>query len=705
METKNNKVILVGQGLIIILLILGLFSFSFKDIKSGRIEGKLIEQGSNKAISYSQVLLKISNSVIDTVFTDSKGFYSFQHLKAGFYWVIVAKPGFAARNIPNVKVEEGKPTKLDIVLSTSGVLQEITLNKTRISPQEFSNMAGAVVGSDMVETMDMEESVAETLSDQIDALSQTIISTESVGRKSRNRLKRAEQYQMSTRTSKPYIDPIYNPYPKPNRVKPPYPVTPPIYNESNREDYAGIVENEYLYAIQDPLSTFSIDVDVASYANTRRFLTQGQLPPKDAVRIEEFINYFNYEYSQPEGKDPFSVEIEASECPWNKKHKLVHIGVQGKDIPLEDIPASNLVFLIDVSGSMNHSNKLPLLKKGMEMLVGQLRSKDRVAIVTYAGNAGLVLESTPGSKKLKILSSIAQMNSGGSTAGAAGIKLAYRIAKENFKKNGNNRIILATDGDFNVGISSNKELEELIEDKRRDNIFLTVLGFGMGNYQDSKLETLADKGNGNYAYIDNMMEAKKVLVKEFGSTMYAIAKDVKIQVEFNPAKVKAYRLVGYENRMLEAQDFNDDKKDAGELGAGHTVTALYEIVPTGVESDLELPDIDDLKYSSASNGNFGNELLTVKLRYKKPKEDVSTKLVFVKNDESTDLENSSNNFKFSASVASFGMILRDSKFKGEITYDDILVLAKTAKGADDEGYRAEFIRLVEQADLISSSGF
>ncbi|MGL1889736.1 MAG: von Willebrand factor type A domain-containing protein, partial [Reichenbachiella sp.] len=393
-----------------------------------------------------------------------------------------------------------------------------------------------------------------------------------------------------------------------------------VYEEEefNTEEYDGINENIFHNAKTKPLSTFSIDVDAASYSNMRRFITNGQQPPKDAVRIEEMINYFNYDYAQPKGDVPFSVNTEIAVAPWNPKHQLVHIGLQGKEVDTEGLPASNLVFLLDVSGSMNNADKLPLLKSGFKLLVQQLRPEDRVAIVVYAGAAGVVLPSTSGDRKGDILKALDQLEAGGSTAGGAGIRLAYKIAKDNFKIGGNNRIILATDGDFNIGESSNASMEELIEEKREEGVFLTVLGFGTGNYKDSKMETIADKGNGNYAYIDNILEAKKVLVNEFGGTLFTIAKDVKLQVEFNPNLVQAYRLIGYENRALRDEDFNDDKKDAGELGSGHTVTALYEIIPVGV--DREFTAVDPLKYqeSNATSAATSSELLNIKLRYKAP---------------------------------------------------------------------------------------
>ncbi|MGH2649480.1 MAG: vWA domain-containing protein, partial [Ginsengibacter sp.] len=384
----------------------------------------------------------------------------------------------------------------------------------------------------------------------------------------------------------------------------------------NTEDYDHIIENNFHTASQEPLSTFSIDVDRAAYSNVRRYIEQGMLPPKGAVRIEEMINYFDYNYTPPANDDPFSVHTEIASCPWNSKHQLVQIGLQGKKIPTQDLPPSNLVFLVDVSGSMDEPNKLPLVQESLKLLTDRLRENDNVAIVVYAGNAGVVLPSTSGADKIKIKQAIDELEAGGSTAGGEGIKLAYKIAGQHLKPHGNNRIILATDGDFNVGVSSDDELVSLIEKERQGGIYLSVLGYGMGNYKDNKMEQLADKGNGNHNYIDNLSEAKKVLVNEFGGTLFTIAKDVKLQVEFNPAFVHAYRLIGYENRALANEDFNDDKKDAGELGAGHTVTALYEIIPAGVNDTL-IRKVDDLKYQYKKEVTQNdNELMNIKLRYK-----------------------------------------------------------------------------------------
>lgn len=461
------------------------------------------------------------------------------------------------------------------------------------------------------------------------------------------------------------------------------------------ESYKGIAENTFKSPNLKPLSTFSIDVDKASYSNIRRMINNGQRIPKDAVKIEEMINYFEYEYEQPADEHPFSINTEYSECGWNKDHKLVKIGLQGKEISMEDFPASNLVFLIDVSGSMESRNKLPLLKSSFKLLVNQLRAKDKVSIVVYAGAAGVVLEPTSGMKKEKIISVLDNLSAGGSTAGGEGIELAYKIAKENFIENGNNRVILATDGDFNVGVRSEDSLEKLIEKKRETGVFLTALGFGMGNYKDSKIEILADKGNGNHAYIDTMQEANKVLGKEFGGTLFTIAKDVKIQVEFNPTKVQAYRLIGYENRMLNEEDFEDDKKDAGELGSGHSVTALYEIIPVGVKSKY-LKKINKLKYTKNEvNGDFSDELLTVKFRYKKPDASESQEIVHALYENELRFKETSDDFKFMNAVSMFGMKLRKSKFLNKVKMKDIISLAESGRGADKQGYRAEFIRLMK----------
>ena len=462
------------------------------------------------------------------------------------------------------------------------------------------------------------------------------------------------------------------------------------------ERYADFRENEFLDAAKNPLSTFSIDVDTASYANARRYLEQyNRLPPRDSVRLEEFVNYFTYDYPQPVGNEPFAVSCELADCPWKPGHRLLRVALQSREMATKDVPAGNLVFLIDTSGSMRED--IELLKKAFRILADQLRPEDSVSIVTYAGTAGVLLPATSGKDKHRILAAIESLRAAGSTAGGEGIQTAYRIAKENFRKGGNNRVILATDGDFNVGVQSDAELEKLIEGKRNDGIFLTVLGFGYGNYQDARMKKLADTGNGNYAYVDNLMEAKKVLATEFGG-LYTVAKDVKVQIEFNPAKVGAYRLLGYESRLLQAKDFNDDRKDAGELGAGHRVTAFYELVSPG--ADDAPPATDELLYQQTTAVD-SPDLLTLKLRWKEPDADKSTRVDRPIRPEDIFQATPSEDFRFASAVAECALLLRDSAFKGDASFDALIRRAKDAKGKDDEGYRAEFIRLAERAQLLT----
>lgn len=471
------------------------------------------------------------------------------------------------------------------------------------------------------------------------------------------------------------------------------------------EAYEKIAEKKFSRVLEEPLSTFSIDVDTASYANVRRFLTQRALPPPDAVRIEELVNYFTYDYAPPSDDKPFASSAEVAGCPWNPQHRLVRIGLKGKVIENEARPVSNLVFLIDVSGSMQGSNRLPLVKHSLRMLTEKLGENDRVAMVVYAGSSGLVLDSTSGVEKAKILGALDNLQAGGSTNGAGGIQQAYEVAVANFIKGGVNRVILCTDGDFNVGVTDRSQLVNIIENNAKTGVFLSVLGFGMGNLKDATMEQLADKGNGNYAYIDTPLEAKKVLVDQMSGTLVTIAKDVKIQVEFNPAKAAAYRLVGYENRMLAAQDFTDDKKDAGEIGAGHTVTALYEVIPAGLNIPGATPELKYQKPATATTPNteFSDELLTVKLRYKRPDGDVSTELSFPLKDEGNGFGKASADFRWATSVAAFGMLLRNSDSKGDMTLEAIKEWAQTAVGSDKNGYRREFMHLIDSALNLAGS--
>ena len=473
----------------------------------------------------------------------------------------------------------------------------------------------------------------------------------------------------------------------------------------NTESYATITENKFTNPLKDPLSTFAADVDVASYNNIKRFIKGGDVPPVDAVRIEEMINYFQYDLEQPRNGDPVQIKTELSSAPWNTQHQLLRISLKAKDIPKDRLPASNFVFLIDISGSMSSGNKLPLVKSSLKLLVDQLRPEDKVAIVTYAGNANVALESTPGDKKMKIKEVIDALQAGGSTAGGDGLKMAYNIARQNFIREGNNRIVMATDGDFNVGASSDQDMEKLIVKERESNVNISILGYGMGNYKDSKLETLANKGRGNYAYINDISEARKAVITEFGGTMFTVAKDVKIQVEFNPRFVQAYRLVGYENRLLAAEDFNNDNKVGGDMGVGHAVTALYEIVPVGVRSTI-IGAIDPLKYQENKQApviNNSSELATVKFRYKDTQGDKSKLQQQVVDAKPLAWDNTSADFRFMTSVAELGMLLRNSEYRQSADFDSLIKRAKISKGRDDEGYRAEFIRLAEDAKVLMKS--
>ena len=480
----------------------------------------------------------------------------------------------------------------------------------------------------------------------------------------------------------------------------------------NTATYDHVDENPFLPAVSNPLSTFSIDVDTASYSNIRRFINSGSLPPKDAVRVEEMINYFSYDYREPEGDKPFSIDLDSTACPWDPTHRLVRIGLKGREVANDKRPASNLVFLLDVSGSMMPAERLPLVKQAMRLLVEKLTEKDRVAIVIYDGGSGLALQSTTGDRKEVIMRALEELKAGGSTNGAEGIELAYKVAMENFIKGGVNRVILATDGDFNIGMTNQGDLIRLIEAKAKSGVFLSVLGVGTDNLKDSTMQKLADKGNGNYAYLDSIDEARKVLVQQINGTLMTIAKDVKIQVEFNPARVASYRLIGYEKRMLRKEDFNNDKVDAGEIGAGHTVTALYEIVPAGTgatDPAASVPPVDPLKYQSPNpnaaattytDPKRSEETLTVKLRYKKPDGDTSELTERAFTDNGSKFENAPPDLKFAAAVAEFGMILRNSAHQGKGTLGAVIEWAMEGKGRDAAGYRAGFIEMARKAQTL-----
>lgn len=638
----------------------------------GALTGRVVDASSGKPIANARVTLSPSGK---TARTDKNGRYSLRGLGAGTYAIRCSAPGYRSTVHRGMTMAAGRTLQKDCRLRARP--RGDTKKPDRASAKPPRSERSADVDAKPISRGSVVRG----------------ISGKARGRASGARAPAKKKKRTAVRHRRP------RPVAKPS---PTIMVGPPPAPEHNTEGYEKRDENPYLSPTTTPLSTFSIDVDTASYANVRRFIEQQQrLPPKDAVKIEELINYFTYNYRGPKGSDPFSVDTEISVAPWNDSHRLVRIGLQGKKIATAKLPASNLVFLLDVSGSMSSYNKLPLLKKAFSLLVHELRPKDRVAIVVYAGAAGTVLPSTSGKHKQRILDAIDRLQSGGSTAGAQGIELAYQVARQNFIKGGNNRVILATDGDFNVGVSSDGELVRLIEKKRKQGVFLTVLGFGTGNYQDAKMEKLADKGNGNHAYIDSILEAKKVLVSEMGGTLFTIAKDVKLQIEFNPAKVKGYRLIGYENRLLRAQDFNDDKKDAGELGAGHSVTALYELIPAG--SKETVPGVDDLKYQKIDNTSAASssELMTVKLRYKKPDGDKSKLIVKPIEDRGIALSRTSNNFRFASAVAEFGLLLSGSKYKGTASYKAVIQRARGAMGKDKAGYREGFVSLVRKAEVLA----
>ncbi len=633
------------------------------------LEGIITDSLTSDPILFATIALYKNGVIIDGTESDLDGRYYIK-VEPGVYDVEVSYIGYMSQRIVDVNVSPENKI-LDFVLSEGQVtLDEIKIVACKVPLVEFNcTTSGRVVTADEIRSLPTKKRI----------------------RSRRNGISKRGK-DISIRGSRTdvthyYIDGVRvnaNTH-QPSHVQ-------PQQENFNTEDYDAIVENKFQNPKDEPLSTFSIDVDRAAYSNVRRYLNDHQLPPAGAVRVEEMINYFNYNYEAPDDDKVFAIEHSLTHCPWNKKHQILHIGLQGKRMESQNLPSSNLVFLIDVSGSMSDYNKLPLVKSSLNLLVDNLREQDRIAIVVYAGSAGLVLPSTSGNEKGKIKYAIEKLSSGGSTAGGEGIELAYKIAKRNFIDDGNNRVLLATDGDFNVGISSDAGLVKLIEGKRKDNIFLSVLGYGMGNYKDNKMQKLADSGNGNHAYIDNIKEAKKTLVEEFGGTLFTIAKDVKIQIEFNPEFVNGYRLIGYENRMLNKEDFNDDKKDAGELGAGHTVTALYEIIPAKKKSK-EMVSVDDLKYQQIQSVENKTDLATIKLRYKKPKGTKSTK---EEHTISTELTREPNeNAQFALCVAEFGMLLRNSKFVKKGSYENILDRIDPYIGEDE--YKAEFKSLVEHA--------
>lgn len=679
-----------------ILLVLGLLWIGLSSFTSkATIEGKVLEEGTTDPVIFANVVLFKGGVRVGVKSTDFDGNYKFENLEEGVYEIEVSYIGFDLQKIKGIKVEIGKTNRVDIIMTGREVqLEEVVVTEYKVPLIEQDNTTqGAVLTSDDIRNLPTRN---------INGLT-----TNTAGISTAKKDKAVKIRGSRSKATDYYADGIRvsgnlssnQPIALPDSKMPTDPQRPKEIVENN-ESYDQIQENSFKAVTTEAVSTFSIDVDAASYSNLRRFINSGYEPPVDAVRIEEMVNYFDYDYPTPTNGEPFQVITEYAECPWAKDHKLLHIGLQGMKISNDNLPATNLVFLIDVSGSMNSSNKLPLLKESFKLLVQNLRRQDRVAMVVYAGAAGLVLPPTSGKDKQAILNALNELSAGGSTAGGAGIQLAYKTARENFIEGGNNRVILATDGDFNVGMSDDNQLVKLIEKERESGVFLTVMGFGRGNYKDAKMQKLANKGNGNHAYIDQLSEAKKVLVNEFGGTLFTIAKDVKLQLEFNPAQVKGFRLIGYENRLLNREDFDDDTKDAGELGAGHTVTALYEIIPNDVESPfLANTDLKYQEITSTPKSEFKDELMTVKLRYK-PRDGNKSKLIKHSVDaKALKLNESSDNFRWSASVAAFGMLLRDSKFKGDASFKNISDLAKAAKGKDENGYRKEFIELIQKAEV------
>ena len=650
------------------------------------LSGKVTDSKSGEVLIFATVKVFQAGKFIQRTETDIDGNYFFSAPPVGLIDIEVQYVGYEAIMIKNFEIKLGKDHRLDFKMNIdNNILNEVQIVAYKVPLVEIDNTSqGTTITAEKIRTLPTKS---------VDAITTTVAGVSS-----------STGAEISVRGSRSnetvyFLDGVRV---NGNLI----PQSEISNNTPNTESYTKINENQFKFVTDEPLSTFALDVDRAAYSNVRRMLNYGQLPPADAVRIEEMINYFQYNYPAPKDKDIIGVTTNFTDCPWNKELKLLHVGVQSKKMDVKKMPLSNIVFLIDVSGSMSDDNKLPLVIASCKILLEQLRPDDKVAIVTYAGHAGVALQSTKASEKAKIIAALDGLESGGSTAGAQGIITAYQIAKENFITKGNNRVILATDGDFNVGISDNQSLEKLIEEKRSTGIFLSVLGYGMGNYQDDKMQILADKGNGNHAYIDNMQEANKVLHNEFGGTMYTIAKDVKFQIEFNPATVSYYRLVGYENRMLNKEDFNNDAKDGGELGLGHQMTAIYEIGTTASAADGIL-SVDPLKYQSNSkkDKNLGNldELATIKFRYKEPDADKSKKWEQVIKNTLVSQSELNDDVRFAIAVAYGGLLLRDGQTLSSKSFAPMIDMATAAKGKDDDGYRNEFIKLMRVADGIKSN--
>lgn len=716
---KTLKLLMIG------LAVLCLSGPLHAQTRPGSLRGTVTEAKTGEAFPFVNILIKdTAGKVIAGGSTDLDGKYNINPVPAGMYTVQAQFKGYVTITIKDLLISPNAPTIQDFKMQEESVmLQEVVIvreapliDKTRSSmvttSEDIVNMAVRDVSSVAAQAAGTRRSNRKANKNVRGARGEgTVYFIDGVKVRGSTNIPQAAISQTEVITGglpaqygdvesgAIQIPNQVNKTTAPDHVPAPTPVTRSVVNES----YSIIKEMPFKAVTSAPLSTFSSDVDAASYSNVRRFISDGQLPPADAVRIDEMINYFDYDYPDPEEGEVFSISSELGACPWNKEHQLLKIGIKTKDVDKENLPDNNLVFLIDVSGSMGSYDKLPLLQKSLRLLVENLNDKDRVAIVVYASATGLVLESTKGTQKQKILDAIDNLSAGGSTAGGAGLQLAYKVAEENFKKGENNRVILATDGDFNVGLSSDEAMVKLIEEKRKLGVFLTVLGFGTGNIKDSKMEKLADHGNGNYAYIDNLMEAQKVLVNEMGSTLNTVAKDTKFQIEFNPQQVRGYRLIGYENRILNDEDFNDDTKDAGDVGSGHSVTAIYEIIPAKGSEEMPAPPVDPLKYQQKvvmENPSLSEEVATVKIRYKAPDEDVSVLRTSVVSQASSDDEQSTD-FKFVCAVVQYGMLLRNSEHKGESSFKSALALAKEGKGEDEAGYRGEFIRLVSLADKLS----
>lgn len=651
---------------------------------NGPVYGTGVLKGTTKdhqgqPIAFASVVVLQDNVQKAAVSSDIDGNYEIHNMKPGSYVVKFLSIGYSTAVYTNIIIQEAKVTILDAEMDLAvSLLDCIQISTSRPIVQKKDKTVTITSNSNIVSSSGVNSNDG-TINNTRGSRSGNTVFIDGV------RLRGVNDLQQNLMIIPGILSSTDDPLSS---------------TEPNNDQYEAFVENRFVSPFAAPLSTFSIDVDKASYTNIRRILNSGMLPDRNAVRIEEMINYFHYDYPQPTGADPFSINLEMSACPWNKKNHLVLVGLQGKEYAREELPPSNLVFLIDVSGSMSSPNKLPLVKTALKALVKELRKEDKVSIVVYAGNAGVVLEPTAGDQKDKINEALNKLSAGGSTAGGEGIVLAYRLAEEHLLKKGNNRVVLATDGDFNVGVSSDDGLVKLIEDKRKLGVYLTVLGFGMGNYKDTKMEKLSNKGNGNYAYIDSQQEAENILVSQFAGTMHAIAKDVKLQLEFNPAIVKSYRLIGYENRLLEDWEFDDDTRDAGDLGAGHTVTALYEVAL--YDAPLTRRSDDALKYQETgfSAAATSDEILTIKFRYKPPREETSQLITQVLKNEKKQFEDASDNLRFASAVAGFGMILRKSEFYNDLTMEVVLEIAKNSKGKDDDGYKSEFIRLVRTAQSL-----